>query len=75
MYFAITYDPELMGLSIAKKDKETIPPVYEQVYMAGGVYKLVTDAYDVEEACKKFWGRYQFFKSILLKEGIDIYAD
>lgn len=72
MYFTVTYDPLLQGLSIAKRDKETIPPVYEQIYIAGGVYKLVTDAYNVEEACKKFWGRYQFFESIVQKEGIDI---
>lgn len=60
MLFTITYDEELCGLSIAKKDKETIPPVYEQIYRAGGLYKLVTDAYSVENACERFWGKYHF---------------
>lgn len=60
MLFTITYDPELMGMSIAKKDRYTIPPAYEQVYRTGCVYKFVTDAYDVQEACRKFWSRYNF---------------
>ena len=65
MLFTVTYDPLLCGFSIAKKDKETIPPVYEQVYKTGEVFKMVTGAYNIEEACKKFWRKYWLFQNNL----------
>jgi hypothetical protein len=69
MLFKVTYDPVLCGFSIAKKDKETIPPVYEQVYKTGGMFKMVTDAENVEDASIKFWTRYYYDKSLTeLKE-------
>lgn len=65
MLFTITYDEELCGLSVAKKDREAIPPVREDVIFVTSQLKK-DDAPTRLQTCRSFGMVRNIFCSAIL---------